>query len=384
MTKFGFFSKVRAARRMNSRLLGATCQVSACADTTHFRCVHEGGHLAEGSPAAILIAGLRKSKVRLYSGVLFVVALSISPCYAAPAQSSAPSAGGYSSDNGSDFGVGLNRNSNGREPIAVLGLGGKSMRGAVPWIGLRLSELLAQKLAPVMGDAPSTANVAQFLAARGLRAGDFSCPQNAGGAVFSALKKDAIWKKRVGLAVMGDVTLSGIAHGKGALQAASFANENATLTIRLRAIRLADSTFSPVVTIAAPAREWAQIPARTALAILDSLGVSLSEDERTNLVRDASPLSANATSERLRAEQRLGEGIAAALDCRVLSGKSNKENWRAAALRGETALEILRTIGKTRPQIGDKNAAAQIAASAKNWISYAATTTKSARLRAAR
>jgi len=313
----------------------------------------------------------RAEKVRLYSGALFV--LIAAPCFAAEQQSTAPSGGGYSSDFGSDFGVGVGQ-AGVREPIAVVGFSGQSPRGALPWIGLRFADLMSQRLMPLTGNAPSTPSLTQFMASRGLRAQDIVCPPNANTTAISVLKNDVAWRKRARLVLMGDVTLSGIDAAVAAPQAASFTGENATLTVRFRVVRTRDAALSPIITVIAPAREWGQLPARSALALLDAMRIKLSEDERASLLRAASPLTPNVSSARLRAEQQLGEGVAAALDSRVLTGKSN---WRAAVTRGDAALKLLRPLQQNAPG-GD---AGQIAASAKNWMLYAATTTTSARAR---
>jgi hypothetical protein len=65
-------------------------------------------------------------------------------------------------------------------------------------------------------------------------------------------------------------------------------------------------------------REWAQLPARTTLAVLDAMKITLDEDERVALLREASPLMPFATPARMATERRLGAAVEAAIEAQVL------------------------------------------------------------------
>ncbi|HEX8834496.1 MAG TPA: hypothetical protein VF719_09860 [Abditibacteriaceae bacterium] len=291
---------------------------------------------------------------------------------------SAPGAGGYTSDYGSDYGVGAARRESRREPVTVIGFKSRTVGGTPkPWAGLRFAELLSHQLQPVMGKAPSTAAVAQMLASQRVRAQDVACPIDdrkvASAPAIVALRSQAAWKNRFPLLVMGDVMLNGEPTGV-----------NSRVTIRLRAVRNVPGFVGPasaIVTVEAAAREWAQLPSRTALALLDEMKIKLTEDERIGFLRDASPLQPAATAERLKAEQQLGDAIAAAIDSQVLQlGPTTAKpavaptlvSLRTAAQRGAAAQQLLKPVLRLSPAVTmrDGDAMAQIVRNAQSWKVY--------------
>ncbi len=121
---------------------------------------------------------------------------------------------------------------------------------------------------------------------------------------------------RSSLALVGDMVLGGPVTRPGS-----------SLSVTVSVLRVWDAparpggigieAVLPAVTLQAPARDWAQLPARAALAVLDALQIPLVEDERVSLLRDASPLMPAATARHLAVERRLGEAVAAAIDARA-------------------------------------------------------------------
>lgn len=322
------------------------------------------------------------------------------------ASSAAPGAGGYSSDFGSDYGVGQRRRAVGRQPIEVVGLRARTRGGTLqPWIGLRFGESLSNRLTPFMGRAVSSGATARRLALSGVRAPDVGCPWPQGnaksGAYFSlATTKASEMSSQRALAVLqasksreGEVQLI----GTGVLESRSSlllfgdvvldgplgrADSAVSVTIRVVRSDLAQpdraEIVSPVVRLQAPARDWAQLPSRTALAVLDALQIPLKDAERVQLLRDASPLMPQASPARLALEQRLGTAMSNALDARLMQAKARRTMNIAArrqllakvVAQQTLALRELRVIAKS-PVLAFKSERAawsEITASARVWM----------------
>ncbi|HEX8235286.1 MAG TPA: hypothetical protein VF600_04975 [Abditibacteriaceae bacterium] len=344
---------------------------------------------------------------RLFPLLLFVLALlcnTVPP--AAAATNQAPGAGGYGSDYGSDFGVGRAGRINGRQPITVIGLHARTVGGtAQPWLGLRFGDALAQRLDAFMGRSLPRTEVTRRLLRGNLR------PQEVGGGSSQGLSSSArraldILRRRtpqqsvngvelvstravtptrnapLQFALFGDVTLNG-----------ALTQPNSTLTVQVRVARYnanISEAATPLITLRAAAREWAQLPARTTLAVLDTLSVPINEDERTALLREASPLMPSATPARLAAEQRLGQAMAAAIEAqwllgqsqlaiaapekRALLGRSVQQGTAAlAGLRGAAAFPA-----STQP--GERFVFAELRRSAQNWLGAAQATVRASQL----
>lgn len=352
----------------------------------------------------------RFSQLLTASGVL----LFASSCLAAPrvaTSSAAPSAGGYNSNFGSDYGVGRARRAVGRQPIEIVGLRAKTRGGTlVPWVGLRFGEALSNRLAPLMGRAASPGATARRLASSGVRVQDIGCPFPAtsaqSGVWFSFSNQTTASRKASperALAVLqgarsraGDVELIGtgaigsrdslVLFGDIVLDG-PIERSTSSLTISVRVVR-SDAAqpgraelVMPLVKLQAPARDWAQLPSRTALAVLDALQITLKDDERVRLVRDASPLMPQASSARLRLEQKLGSAAAQVIDARSLQAQAARATnvamrrrltTQAATLRAR-AIADLRSVAKTPiPAAKSERAAfAEITRSARSWLSPA-------------
>jgi hypothetical protein len=145
------------------------------------------------------------------------------------------------------------------------------------------------------------------------------------------------------LALVGDITLNG-----------PLSQAGSTLSVSVRVARYGP-TFSdavtPIITLRAPARDWAQLPARTTLAVLDALSVQLNEDERIDLLRDASPLMPAASAARLAAEQRLGQAMVAGVEAQWLleqarrtgSTATKRDLLQKSVRQGNLSLQGLRS-----------------------------------------
>jgi hypothetical protein len=305
---------------------------------------------------------------------------------------SAPGAGGYTSDYGSDYGVGLSQSGRhlppGRQPIAVIGLRAITVAGTPqPWIGLRFGDELARRLDAFMGTAPAASSLSRILALRGLRVQDIGIldPQNAGPPQRAlALLKGGTARSRFSLALFGDVILGGPA-----------SNPGTPVTIRVHVARLVSGGAEPVtplVLLQASWREWAQLPARTALAVLDAMKISLDEDERTALLREASPLMPFATPARMATEQRLGQAVAAAIESHVLqeqyrrtapSNFAQRHFLLARAFQqGDLAVRELRAIARmpVSARATNGNSTVNIVRTAKEWLPSTAATTRRSHL----
>jgi hypothetical protein len=190
------------------------------------------------------------------------------------------------------------------------------------------------------------------------------------------------------MALVGDVLLNGVP-----------ANLNSNLTVRVRVARFNLNSIqaaTSVVTLRAPLREWAQLPARTALAIADALQVSLSEDERINLLREASPLMPSISPFRLMTEERLGTAQAAQLEAQWLLWQSRRSTKPAvrrgfaqsAARQSALALQALNSVAKTlsstrianTPIAQERDALVVLRATTQSWIVAANKTSRESRL----
>lgn len=308
----------------------------------------------------------------------------------------APGAGGYNTDFGTDFGVGKRIKVAGREPAVAVGFKGKTPTGSIPWIGLRFADSLSQRLEPVMGRTMPTSSPARFLATRGLRAQDLACPaENANIQkipALVALRADSQWRKRSDIVLLGEVLVKGVSsNATPVAQADALMRDGATLTVRVRALRNRPGSLvsaSNIVVVQAPGREWGQLPARVALALLDDMRVTITEDERSDLLRDASPLLTSASQTRVRTESRFGAAIAEALDSQVLNAKARAATTaaqrldlsRQALLSGQTAQRDLRQL-INRPAaatIRDGDIFASMNESARGWLAFAVTATATA------
>lgn len=365
---------------------------------------------------------LRPSLLR--AGLLKLMFLAASPIAARAAEPSpaAPGAGGYASDYGSDYGVGRTRRPVIRQPVAVIGLRARTMGGTLqPWAGLRFGDALSRRLEPLMGRAPSSGALARTLAANGMRAQDVGSPwpRTARSALAqraltilqpilqpamrlqpaSAVAPDEadaadVPLERSALTLLGDMVLGG-----------PITQPGASLSVTVSVLRVWDApsrpdgigieTVLPAVTVQAPARDWAQLPARTALAVLDGLQIALTENERVALLRDASPLMPAATARRLTMERRLGEAVAAAIDARCAQMQSRRATSSSARRRllsravqqGKRALKELRLVAASPVPTGAAERAAMVALarSARDWLASTALTVQESRrhLRAA-
>jgi hypothetical protein len=322
------------------------------------------------------------------------------------ATTQAPGAGGYGSDYGSDFGVGRATRISGRQPITVIGLHARTVGGTPqPWLGLRFGDALAHRLNSFVGRAMPRTEVTRLLLGSNLR------PQDVGSGSGQALTTGArraldILRRRMQqqsingvnlvstpagtrlpastqnmplqFALVGDVVLNG-----------ALTQPESTLTISVRVARYNASVSeaaTPVITLRAQAREWAQLPARTTLAVLDALSVPLNEDERTALLREASPLMPAATPARLAAERRLGEAVTAAIEAQWLLGQSQlaveaplKRTLLARSVQqGAVALQGLRSAAalpaSTLP--GERPVFAELQRSAQSWLPVTQTTVR--------
>lgn len=240
-----------------------------------------------------------------------------------------PNAGGYAGDFGSDFGVGRATPKGIREPVVVAGVRSTVNGKNVPWLGVRFADELAQQLRAPMRKSADASGVAQFLAAR--RIASWQVAPDPASAAPSAAHALHTWPayRAIPLVIVGEIALSG--------------KENApstSLRIRLRALRWEKSTLhaaSADVLLSATLGEWPQLPSRAALSLLDALQVPLIEDERTVMLRDASPLQPPATALRLRAERLAGQMQYQALRCQFLSQAVRGEQAFARVTRVRTA-----------------------------------------------
>jgi hypothetical protein len=207
------------------------------------------------------------------------------------------------------------------------------------------------------------------------------------------LRGENEWRKRSDIVVLGDVMVKGVSsQATPVAQADALMRDGASLTIRVRALRNRPQSLviaSNIVTVTAPAREWAQLPARVALALLDDMRVTISEDERSDFLRDASPLLSSASQVRVRTESRFGTAVALALDAQVFNVRAREARsapekaavWRQALTSGETAQRQLRQLIK-RPAastIRDGDIFASMNESARNWLAYAQAASGTAR-----
>jgi hypothetical protein len=288
-------------------------------------------------------------------------------------------AGGYNSDFGSDYGVGLAHHITGREATAVAGFHGRSGNGVdIPWLGLRFGELLSEQLAPVLGAAPATWRIDQALAAHGVHPAQAGCPPEEGDMAnlpaLRALRANLTFKRRSLCLVLGEITASGLSpHQSSTAAAVALMRPTTVLTVRARVLRNLPHTVvaaSHIVTVRAPGREWAQMPARVALALIDDMGVSLGDDERIALVRAASPLLAAASSLRVRCEVRLGDAAAAALGCKEAQAKLSAAAYAARAHSVQAELRRVAALPAQR-SMRDGDALVRIHRSALAWLSYA-------------
>jgi hypothetical protein len=179
-------------------------------------------------------------------------------------------------------------------------------------------------------------------------------------------------------ALVGDVVLNG-----------ALTQPESTLTISVRVARYNASVseaVTPVITLRAQAREWAQLPARTTLAVLDALSVSLNEEERVALLREASPLMPAATPMRLAAERRLGEAITTAIEAQWLQGQSQlavtvpakRALLGRSVQQGTLALQRLRNAAAlpASTQPGERPVFAEVQREARSWLPAAQTTVR--------
>jgi hypothetical protein len=175
------------------------------------------------------------------------------------------------------------------------------------------------------------------------------------------------------LALVGDITLNGPLS-----QAAS------TLSISVRVARYG-ATFSdavtPIITLRAPARDWAQLPARATLAVLDALSVQLNEDERIDLLRDASPLMPAASPARLAAEQRLGQATAAGIEAQWLleqarrtgSAAQKRDLLQKSVRQGNLSMQGLRAVAALAPPAlpTERTSYNEMRGTAQSWLTPA-------------
>lgn len=345
------------------------------------------------------------SRSHRFSAVALVATLfgAVSPANAAT--NAAPGAGGYGSDYGSDFGVGRATRISGRQPITVIGLHAKTAGGTpLPWLGLRFGDALALRMDAFMGRAMPRTEVTRRLLRGNLR------PQEVGSGSGQALPAGARRALNIlrrpqqqtvngvelvstrppgstpnaplSFALVGDITLSG-----------AFTQPTSTLIIKVRVARYSaavSEAATPVITLRAPVREWGQLPARTALAVFDALSVPLNEDERTALLREASPLMPAATPARLTAEQRLGQAITAAVEGQWLLGQSQLAialpDRRAllgrAVQQGNAALQGLRNAVAFPPstQPSERAAFAELQRTTRGWLALAQSTVSTSQL----
>jgi hypothetical protein len=276
-------------------------------------------------------------------------------------------------DNGSDFGVGRAEPKGIREPVAVAGIRGVQNGQAAPWLGLRFADELANQLRAPMKKSADANAVAQFLAARRIAAWQVSpAPTSSTPSAANAMRTWPAYRN-FPLVVVGEITL-----GK--------ANTPDTrLNLRLRALRWEKSALraaSPDVSLSAPLGEWPQLPARAALALLDALSVSLTEDERIAMLRAASPLQPSATTAQLASEKLLGEMQYEALRSHFLNQPPVRETAGARALRLRAANAFGGAARKKLAALSKRSAA--VRAKAANWrpFVFSVSRTASARYRA--
>jgi hypothetical protein len=320
--------------------------------------------------------------------LLTLVVTTLAVVHSAQAQNVAPpNAGGYSSDYGSDFGVGAILRTQKREPVAVVSIRGqRSNSTTLPWLGVRFAAMLSEKLTAPMKRTASPTNIMRLLAANGIRSYETRLPPNASSArsnrALAVIRSNATYRA-FPLLVVGDVTLQG-----------EMNKPNSKLTIRLRAIRndKAASAASDIVTLSAPSSEWAQLPARSALALLDNMQIVLIEDERIEFLREASPLQPPSSNNRIQAESALGTAIAAALDSQSLQVQAQRTAavpqravlLRQAATRGNEGQRLLRTVlsRSDAATIQDGTAMTQLVQAARRWRAYVDSVATAARRKA--
>lgn len=308
----------------------------------------------------------------------------------------APGAGGYNSEFGTDYRVGMARRATAKSPIFVVGMRVRTTNG-VPqtWIAPRFTAALSEKLGSVLGASAPQPQIGDALARRGLRFDEIG-----GGALNDAARKAAppnalaLRRALLGLqreysprlasrggqarrdisenvpsllALAGDITLSG-----------SLKKPSTTITVSLHVAQLSEASQNApaTITLRAPSRDWAQLPARCVLALSDALPFPLSGEERTALLRSASPLTPAASAARLRYEQRVGAAIAEAQSAQLLfaqvknapaatSGKLRKDA-AAIARRTQSSLRVLAS-APPLPE-SDRAVGKEIADSARAWL----------------
>ena len=329
----------------------------------------------------------------------------------------APGAGGYNSEFGTDYRVGMAKRTAEKAPIFVVGMRVRTTNGAPQnWIAPRFAAALSQKLESVLGASAPQPQIGDALAKRGLRfekigGGDLqrasrvlTTAQNAAQNVTArnaTTSQSASVKLRRALfdlereraprlasrsgmtrrsataatpslqALAGDIALSGALENPATMITVSL--HVAQVSTPRNALLVEAPT---VITLRAPSRDWAQLPARCVLALSDALPFSLSSAQRNALLRSASPLTPAATPARLRYEQRVGAAILQAQSAQWLFANAQSapaasrekiiQNAAVAARRAQSSLRVLAS-APSLPQ-SDRDAGKTIAESARAWL----------------
>ena len=324
----------------------------------------------------------------------------------------APGAGGYNSEFGTDYRVGMAKRAAEKAPIFVVGMRVRTTNGAPQkWVAPRFAAALSEKLESVLGTSARQPQIGAALAKRGLRFDEIggadlqsasrvlatqnvttrneTTSQSASVKLRRALfdlerERAPRLASRGGMArrsatattpslqaLAGDIALS------GALE-----NPATMITVSLHVARVSTPRNAllvgapTVITLRAPSRDWAQLPARCVLALSDALPFSLSSPQRNALLRSASPFMPAASTARVRYETRVGAAIIEAQNAQLLftnaqtspaaSRKTSLRNATALARRAQSSLRVLAN-APSLPQ-SDREAAKEIASSARGWI----------------